>query len=78
MGYLLLNDKWGHANISAVEEILSNIDNGMDLKNCYLNALKKVIGLREEDSANHPVPAMYFKNTLSQRKLNAHLKGEMN
>jgi len=38
-----------------------------------LDALKIVEELPKEDEKTYPIPAIYFKNTVSQRKLNTKL-----
>ena len=75
MGHLLMNDYWGHANINAVEELLSELENNKKLDTVYTDSLDRVVSLREEDEQEHLVPALYFKNSVSQKKLNAKLKG---
>ena len=76
MGFLLINDKWGHANLGVVEELLDTLSDKTNLDSYYDSALKKVMQIREEDKEKYQVPAMYFKNTHSQRRLNAFLKGD--
>ncbi len=70
IGLFLLKDNWGHKNREGVEKILEIFENEQFDNNIYDNALDLVIKLRKSDQENYPVPAMYFKNTISQRNLN--------
>ena len=74
MGYKLMNDLWGHANIATVEEMLNKLEKGKSLESIYAESLADVVSLRADDEEEYLVPALYFKNTVSQRKLNAKLK----
>lgn len=74
MGYLLTNDSWGHSKVSAIEALLNELDNGKSLDTIYSESLNVIVAMREEDENDYLVPALYFKNTASQRKLNAKLK----
>ncbi|WP_461520435.1 AIPR family protein [Porticoccus sp.] len=74
MGHHLTNDLWGHANIGSVEKWLNELEGGKTLDEIYSSSLALVVSLREEDEKEYLVPALYFKNTVSQRKLNAKLK----
>jgi len=73
IGFLLLRDQWGHQNTDKVERILKMFEqNSLDEKD-YDKAINIIIKLRKADKKEYPVPAMYFKNTVSQRKLNNYL-----
>lgn len=72
MGARLLHDRWGHANIDAVEKILKSVKTAQ-LDAAYAEGVATVVELRRLDEKIHPVPAMYFKNSLSQKRLNAKL-----
>lgn len=74
IGYELLSDCWGHSNIDRVEEVLKNIEVSGFPENIYKDALDVIQQLRQEDASDHPEPSLYFKNTTSQRKLNAKLQ----
>ena len=73
LGFTLLGDKWGHQNTNKVEDVLDMFEQDSIDKAIYDDAIKTVIKLRKADQKEHPVPAMYFKNTISQRKLNSYL-----
>lgn len=75
IGHILLMDSWGHGNTASVEAILAQFNDDKLPPETYKNALDIVIGIRKEDENEYPIPSMYFKNTVSQRKLNAKLKG---
>ena len=74
MGANLMSDKWGHTNLAAVEKTLRSLKPGA-LAPLYAQACQVVVELRKKDEKTHTVPAMYFKNSISQRKLNASLAG---
>jgi len=74
IGHELLKDSWGHSNITKVEEILSKFDKDKLPAGVYKKALGIVEAMRKEDESTYTIPAMYFKNSASQRKLNAKLK----
>lgn len=74
MGADLMSDKWGHTNLEAVEKTLRCLKPEV-LAPLYARACQAVVELRRNDERTHPVPAMYFKNSISQRKLNALLAG---
>jgi hypothetical protein len=76
IGHILLKDLWGHGNIAKVEAVLAQFDEDKLPQDTYKNALAIIVATRMEDEKSHPIPAMYFKNTVSQQKLNAKLKGE--
>jgi hypothetical protein len=75
VGYLLTNDNWGHKNQTSIEGLLTQFDNDEIPNEIYDTALAEVVQLRTNSIAEHPVAAMYFKNNISQRDLNAHLRG---
>lgn len=74
IGFYLLNDQWGHSNIDKVEKLLSVFENENLPDDIYKKALDIVVEIRKKDELEYPIPALYFKNTLSQRKLNSRLK----
>jgi hypothetical protein len=74
MGYALLKDSWGHGNLEEVEKLLVKFEDNSIPNSVYKEALEVVMAVREEDEKKSTVPAMYFKNTVSQRNLNAKLK----
>jgi len=74
MAYLLVEDKWGHANSSKIESVFEDLCQGFDLGSKYAESTEIVMEVRKDDQADYEVPAMYFKNTYSQRRLNATLK----
>ena len=74
MGWKLMQDKWGHTNLHAVEKALKAF-RPSTVASAYEEAVRTVADIRKTDTKAYPVPAMYFKNTLSQRKLNASLAG---
>ena len=76
LGNKLVDDKWGHANISVIELMLGRLIANFDLDKYYQDSLSIVMSLREEDASQYPVPAMYFKNSHSQRRLNSMLRAE--
>lgn len=76
MGHRLTQDSWGHAHLASVEGLLAKLDAGEDLGAHYQAALKIVEKVRKPDEAEHPVPALYFKNSTAQRRLNAELLGK--
>ncbi|MAR92740.1 MAG: hypothetical protein CML06_17940 [Pseudomonadales bacterium] len=78
MGFILTEDKWGHGNLESIEKLLQDMESEKLLMDSYDQALKIVVNLREKDSKEYKVPAMYFKNGISQRKLNAELKSTTN
>ncbi len=75
IGHELLNDSWGHGNAANVEAILAKFNEEKLPQDTYKKTLDVVVAMRSEDEKDYPIPAMYFKNTASQRKLNAKLKG---
>ncbi|NTW48760.1 MAG: AIPR family protein [Chlorobiales bacterium] len=75
MGNLTLKDKWGHQNMESVEKILEKFEDDKIPLSLYENALSIVMEIREKDEKSHSVPAMYFKNSISQRNLNSKIKG---
>jgi len=64
----------GRTNLAAVEKTLRSLKPGA-LAPLYAQACQVVVELRKKDEKTHTVPAMYFKNSISQRKLNASLAG---
>lgn len=76
IGYHLLKDCWGHSNEAQVEKLIKKLVNSTIAADTYDNALQIVKTIRSEDEKEHPIPALYFKNNLSQKKLNAHLYSE--
>lgn len=72
IGSKLLNDRWGHSNMEKVESFLSGIL-PLNLSAPYAEAVAIVVELRKQDEKKFKVPAMYFKNLESQRKLNTKL-----
>lgn len=75
MGYILLKDSWGHGNLEEVEKLLAKFNDNSIPNSVYKEALDVVMAVREEDeNKSSTVPAMYFKNTVSHRNLNAKLK----
>lgn len=72
LGWKVMHDKWGHANLDTVEKTLKSLKPNM-LANPYAEAVQLVIDTRKSDEKTHRVPAMYFKNSVSQRKLNTAL-----
>jgi hypothetical protein len=74
MGWKLMQDKWGNANLQAVEKALKAF-RPSSIASIYTEAAKTVADVRRVDEKAHPVPAMYFKNSISQRKLNSSLAG---
>lgn len=72
MGASLMSDKWGHTNLAAVEKALRSLK-PETLAPVYAQACQLVVELRKKDEKTHTVPAMYFKNSTSQRRLNAML-----
>jgi len=78
MGFALVEDKWGHANTSKIEELFTNICEGFDLETYYIDALHIVMAMREKDQDDYQVLAMYFKNTHSHRRLNSILRSDEN
>lgn len=76
IGYILLKDSWGHGNIAKVETILTQFEEDQLGSDIYEKALNLIVAARIADEKDYPIPAMYFKNTVSQRKLNARLRGE--
>lgn len=75
IGHKLLNDNWGHSSVEEVERVLKMFEEDTLPNNIYIDSLKVVEDLRKEDEETYPIPAMYFKNTASQRKLNTKLRG---
>jgi len=72
LGQSLVQDKWGHKNIGHVENILKTFKTG-SLGAVYAEAVQVVVDIRKQDERTQKVPAMYFKNSGSQRKLNTKL-----
>ena len=72
MGATLMQDRWGHANIAAVEKALKTFK-PTQLSDAYFQAVDLVVNMRKLDEKTHLVPAMYFKNSVSQKRLNAKL-----
>lgn len=70
LGWKLMQDKWGHTNFEVVEKALKSFK-ASALGGAYADAAQVVSEARKADEKAHPVPAMYFKNSASQRKLNA-------
>lgn len=73
MGYLLTKDKWGNSNTVKIEALLDKITSGKLPANIYSEALDVVLKVREKDKDQHPIPALYFKNSTSQKNLAAKL-----
>ena len=73
MGFTLMRDRWGHGNIQAVERVLKTFK-PVQVENAYVDAVAVIVELRRQDEKTHSVPAMYFKNSISQKKLNAKLR----
>jgi AIPR protein len=69
LGWKLTQDKWGHANLSWVEKAIKSFKPSA-LAASYAEAVQIIVEMRKADEKAHRVPAMYFKNTASQRKLN--------
>lgn len=76
IGHYLLKDSWGNKNIEKVEKVLNNFDADELPDGIYEKALNLVMAIREKDQDSHPVPAMYFKNSTSQRNLNSKLNAD--
>ena len=74
MGFALLKDSWGFKNIEEVEILLAKFENNSLPHSVYKEALDVVMTLRELDEKSYTVPAMYFKNSVSQRNRNAKLR----
>lgn len=74
IGYKLLSDNWGHSNVETVEKVLNDIDNSGFSIDIYKEALEVIQQLRSENEKDHTVAPLYFKNTVSQRKLNSKLQ----
>ena len=74
MGWRLMQDKWGHTNLKTVEKALKAFRPSA-VASAYAEAAKTVADVRKTDAKAYPVLAMYFKNSISQRKLNASLAG---
>lgn len=74
IGHNLLKDCWGHSNTANVETVLAHFNDDKLRPDTYKDALQVILEMRKEDEKNYPIPAMYFKNSASQRKLNAKLK----
>jgi len=72
MGNILLSDHWGSAHVAEVEQKLSGLK-GPQVAAAYVTAVKKVVAVRQKDESSHPIPALYFKNAVSQKRLNASL-----
>jgi len=72
IGSKLLNDKWGRSNMAKVESFLNQVSH-LDLSAPYAEAVAIVVELRKQDEKDFPVPAMYFKRSASQHRLNAKL-----
>lgn len=72
MGLRLLQDRWGHTNIEAVERVLRSVKSAQ-LIAAYDDGVAVVSEIRRLDEKNYPIPALYFKNSISQKKLNAQL-----
>lgn len=72
LGWKTMQDKWGHANLETVEKALKSFKPSA-LATAYAEAVQVVIDMRKADEKTHRVPAMYFKNSASQRKLNTAL-----
>ena len=75
IGHDLLGDSWGHGSIANVESILIKFNEEKLPPSTYKKALDVIIAVRKEDEKEHPISAMYFKNSASQRKLNSKLRG---
>jgi len=76
IGYFLLKDEWGHKNTEKVELILKKFEEDTFDKNIYDKVLDIVVKLNKKDKKDYPVPAMYFKNSISQRNLNSYLHNQ--
>lgn len=72
LGWKIMQDKWGHANLESVEKALKSVKPSA-LATVYAEVVHVVIDARKADEKTHRVPAMYFKNSASQRKLNTAL-----
>ena len=57
-----------------VETVLKSFEEDTLPDSIYVDTLKVVEELRKEDEKIYPIPAMYFKNTASQRKINTKLR----
>lgn len=73
IGHNLLKDSWGHSSTANVEAVLTQFNDDKLPPDTYKNALHVILDMRKEDEKAYPIPAMYFKNSASQRKLNARL-----
>jgi AIPR protein len=72
MGHSAMQGQWGHANVVTVEKALKALKPAA-LASAYSEAISLVVDIRRQDEKTHAIPAMYFKNSVSQKKLNAKL-----
>ena len=73
IGKTLVNDQWGHKNREYIKKLSEECETGDILKDNYKIALQLIIELREQSEKIQATPAMYFKNTNSQKELNKRL-----
>lgn len=73
MGYLINERRWGNASTSVVEALILDRSLEKIFADSYQSALEVCLAIRENDKADSPIPALYYKNSSSQKKVNAAL-----
>jgi hypothetical protein len=73
VGFELLKDNWGNSNTLAIENLLTNSELEAKMQLAYTKSVKICIDIRNLHRSEDPIPALYYKNSKSQKALNAQL-----
>lgn len=73
VGFELVKDKWGNSNIKDIEKILNDTNLEALLQRAYAKSVKVCLEIRKSHRNDDPIPALYYKNSKSQKALNAHI-----
>lgn len=71
MGKMLVNDKWGNGNIKNIDFLIKDKKLNDRLSDAYKKSSELLVKIRKKDLKDHPSPALYFKNSTSQQRVNA-------